>query len=391
MGEAQSVASGRKYIPYLEGIRGYGFLSVFFVHYFSPSQLAQKGTHAYRFWLSLQPITFLAVPIFFILSGYLIGNILFETRNREGFFRVFYARRVVRVFPVYYLTLLAVAGFDAYRHFHLDSHFWSYFLFVQNLNPDYLHQYNPAVMLHYWSLAVEEQFYLLWPLVVWVFPERRKLIAVASFLILIIYGVRFASPYIFTASEQIRYFSPTRADAILMGVILALIKHKPIFERMKGWGKWLAVPGILATVVWAFRKGYAWPESFHGELVMIPWINFTALAVVLAVMEESSWPCRVCSQRWICWFGKRSYSLYIFHYLYIRWFTGTFMPHLANHVPHVFAHVVTNLLALALTIALATLSYHLIEKPTQKIKQAVKYGDVREDRSARARREEALV
>jgi peptidoglycan/LPS O-acetylase OafA/YrhL len=321
----------------------------------------------------------------------LIGGILFNTRNREGYFSVFYARRIVRVFPVYYLVLLIIAGFCAYRGFPLDYHFWSHFAFIHNLFPDYVKHDSPVVMIHYWSLAVEEQFYLLWPLVVWMFPQRRKLIAIASFLILVIFGIRFASPHFFVAANQLRYFSPMRADAILIGVVLSLIQHKALFERMKRMAKWVAWPGMGAAVLWAFWKCESWPKSFHGEQIAIPWFNFTAAALVLVVMEEKSWLSRFCSQRWICWLGRRSYSLYIVHFLYFRWFFQSVVPYLSRFMPHLSAILISNLLAFSLTLLLATLSYQLIEVPTQRLKQRLKYGERRETSSTRRLGEEALA
>lgn len=382
MSEVPTSNNGRKYIPYLEGIRGFGFLSVFFIHYFAPYQMAHKGTLAYRFWTAAETISFFAVPVFFVLSGYLIGGILVSTRNREGYFKIFYGRRLVRVFPVYYITLLFVAAFEACQNFHLDHHFWVHFLFIQNLFPSYVKQFSPAVLLHYWSLAVEEQFYLLWPLVVWFFPERRKLFAVAGFLVLVMFGVRLVSPHVFASPDQIRYFSPTRADAILFGVMLALVRDKAVFEKMKQYAKWVVLPGIAMVFGWTFWTQRLWPQSFRGEQIMIPWVNITAVALVMSVMEESSWFSRVCSKKWICWLGRRSYSLYIFHLVYIRWFYDAVIPYFDKYVPHLYAFLLSNALAFALTLLLATLSYHLIEKRTQKLKQYLKYGEVK-TRSAR--------
>jgi peptidoglycan/LPS O-acetylase OafA/YrhL len=388
------VANGtRKYLPYLDGVRGYGFLLVFLVHYFSPDQIARPGGIAFRFWTGLEPITFLAVPVFFVLSGYLIGGILYGTRNREGYFRVFYCRRIVRVFPVYYLALLIIGCAEASLRFPLGRYFWTHFLFIQNLFPDFTSpsHHSPAVLIHYWSLATEEQFYLLWPLVVWFFPERRKLFGIASFLIILICGIRLAISHFFSFPFQIRYFSYTRADAILLGVLLALIYHEPVFERIKPFAKWIAMAGIATMVVRALRKGEAWPNTFRGVQVLIPWINFTAVAIIIAALEEKSWLNRVCSKRWICWIGKRSYSLYIVHFTYYRWFAGFVIPHLASHIPYVPSVLVSGALALSLTASLGMLSYRFIETPAQGLKQRLKYGPVKEDSSSQRLSEKVLV
>src|ERR1700761_1830223 len=109
MAQVQSLDRRGRYIPSLEGIRGYGFLLVFCGHYFLPSQLAHPGTVRLGLLSSFESLGLFAVPTVFVLSGYLIGGIHYDTRDREGFLKVFYFRSIVRVFPVYYLTLLAIA------------------------------------------------------------------------------------------------------------------------------------------------------------------------------------------------------------------------------------------------------------------------------------------
>ena len=391
MSQVQAVSGRPKYVPYWEGIRGFGFLMVFLVHYIPPYQITPQGSIAFRIVTGLESIAFLAVPIFFVLSGFLIGGILYSTRDREGYFKVFYCRRVIRVFPLYYLALLIIGCVDASLKFSIDYRFWTHFLFIKNLFPRYATYNSPAVLRHYWTLATEEQFYLLWPLVVWLFPRRRQLFVIASLLVVFIFGLRFASPYLFSFSYQIGYFSLTRADAILMGVLLALIRNEAGFEWMKRLAKWIALAGGAGLVVWALRNGEYWPKTFQGVQIIIPWLNFTAASIVIAVMEEKSWLNEVCSQRWICWLGKRSYSLYIFHYTYYHFFAMNVVAQLAHYMSQRRSVVVASALAFSLTLVLAMLSYRFIEIPAQRLKQHLKYGPVKENSSSPKLREEILV
>ena len=219
MGQTQSSDRTRSYVPCLEGIRGYGFLLVFCGHYFVATELAHPNTFRLRFLTSLSSLALIAVPAFFVLSGYLIGGILYDTRNREGYFRVFYSRRILRLFPVYYLTLLAIACFFIFRGFFPGYRFWIHFLYIQNLLPGYTSQNTePVAMIHFWSLAVEEQFYLVWPIIVWLFPSRQKLIGIACSLIACSCAFRLAAPIMTTATRQFVYITPARVDAILLGV-----------------------------------------------------------------------------------------------------------------------------------------------------------------------------
>jgi peptidoglycan/LPS O-acetylase OafA/YrhL len=166
----------RRYIPSIEGIRGYGFLVVFFAHFFGPEQFATSGRIFFYPSLIESAIGTFAVPGFFVVSGYLIGGILYDSRGKEGFFKVFYSRRILRVFPLYYLTLLAITFLDMFRGVPLDYHFWAHFIYLQNLLPGYATQHGPPTIqvIHFWSLAVEEQFYFLWPLVVLAFPRASQ-------------------------------------------------------------------------------------------------------------------------------------------------------------------------------------------------------------------------
>src|ERR1700733_12732240 len=223
----------RRYIPSIEGIRGYGFIAVFLAHYFSPEQFASSGRIFFYPALVESAIGTFAVPGFFVLSGYLIGGILYDSRHREGFFKVFYSRRILRVFPLYYLTLLAITLLDLHRGVRLDYHFWSHYFYVQNLLPGYATVLGSPTNqpIHFWSLAVEEQFYFIWPLVVWLFPARRKLLRITCILIASSFILRMASPWLHLSFEKVYLSTPTRVDAILLGVVLAIVRHDKIYER----------------------------------------------------------------------------------------------------------------------------------------------------------------
>jgi peptidoglycan/LPS O-acetylase OafA/YrhL len=374
MEQAPNSITVQKYNPAFDGIRGYGFLLVFIIHYFPPYQLTQVGSISSRTLKGMESVAFFAVPMFFVLSGYLIGGILLNTQNREGYFRVFYSRRVIRIFPLYYFTLLVIACIDCALKFPLRFQFWIHFLYIQNLFPEFHRYTTPVVLIQYWSLASEEQFYILWPLVVWLFPQKRKLLGIATFLVMMSCAIRLAGSHLFSSPEQIRYFSLTRADAILMGVVLGLVYKESFFAQIRVHAKWLALVGVASLAIWSCSKDLAWPQSFRGQALVIPFANITAVAVVIYVMEDNSWLSRVCSFQWIGWMGRMSYSLYIFHFTFAHWFWNVVIPGFAKHMPHTLAVLLSSLLAFALTLSLSVLSYRYIETPCQKLKKRVKYG-----------------
>jgi peptidoglycan/LPS O-acetylase OafA/YrhL len=392
MVQIQNAARVQRYVPCLEGIRGYGFLLVFCGHYFLATQLARPGTLRLKILTALSSTALFAVPAFFVLSGYLIGGILYDTRHREGYFRVFYTRRILRVFPVYYVTLLAIAGFFVLKGIVPDSHFWIHFLYIQNLFPSATAQpASPVSMAHFWSLAVEEQFYLVWPLVVWFFPEKRKLMGIASAMIACSCALRLAAPFFITAPRQITAFTPTRVDAILLGVLLAFVRHDAIYRRFEFSAKWIVLCGAATMAMLAWWKGEAWSKTFAGVEVLIPLANITAAAIIVAVMEENSLLNRACSQRWVRWLGSLSYSLYVFHLTFAPFFFSSFAGRLGMYMRPSFAVLASGAIALALTLCLSLLCFLLIERPILSMKQLMRYGGQREQRTAQNAPQGVLV
>jgi peptidoglycan/LPS O-acetylase OafA/YrhL len=380
MPQVESPDQKRTYLPSLEGIRGYAFLLVFFYHYL-PASLFPYRTNPWLYPVSLVlGVSWLAVPMFFALSGYLIGGILYDTRDREGYFKVFYSRRILRIFPVYYLTLLIVALFDSLHGVSLDLSYWAQFLYIQNLVPGYArfpHAAPANQIVHLWSLAVEEQFYLLWPLVVWLCRDRRTLLKVTAVLIVACSIIRFLAPWLHISSSRSYFATPTRVDAILLGVMLALIRRDLIYKRLEPFAKYVALAGTAGMMGMIIITGSAAPSTPNRIAVLFPLVNLTAAALVVAVMEENSFLCRVCSLRWITWLGSLSYGLYVFHLTYGKWFIDSVLPRVAALMPAPCALVVTALIAFALTLLLAVVSYRFIELPAINLKKRFKYGPVR--------------
>ena len=375
MGQIQIVDRGKRYIPALEGIRGYGFLLVFCGHYFWPGLLTRPNLFAQKAYAALASLAIFAVPAFFVLSGYLITGILHHTRNREGYFRVFYARRILRIFPVYYVTLLVITGFCLSRGVALDYHFWVHFLYIHNLFPGaWRHLPTSVGMVHLWSLAVEEQFYLIWPMIVWIFPSRRKLVAVTGFLIALSCAARIVAPLCSSRFHEMSNSTIIRADAILLGALIALCQQDRFFIRMRGLAKWIALLGVAALMSLACWKDEAWRNSYWGNQILIPLANIIAASLVIAVMEEGRFLNRACSQRWACWLGNLSYSLYVFHLTFSPFFFHAVSPWLSHYMRHFVAALVSGAVAFCLTLTLSLLSYRFIEGPIINFKRHLSYG-----------------
>jgi peptidoglycan/LPS O-acetylase OafA/YrhL len=369
--------SKHEYVPALDGIRGFGFLGIFLAHYLSLAVYRYRGHPWVNGLFYIEQIALMVVPAFFVLSGYLIGGILFNSRNREGFFRVFYGRRILRILPVYYVTLLVVAGVNLAQGVHLNRVFWAHFFYIQNWLPGY-----PSTdtgmstqIIHLWSLAIEEQFYLTWPIVVWFARDRAKLLKIIAVLSGLCFTVRLISPWIHLSPMRSYFATPTRVDAILLGVGLALVADHKIFKRLQPLAKYAVLVGTALWLI-SFSTHPNDPNNYYRVAVEIPLANFTVLALVAAVIDENSALAKACRVRWACWLGTMSYGLYVYHYTYHKWFSDTFRPQLSQYMPDPWAYLATAVIALALTIGLGMFSYRFIEQPVLSLKRYLKLGPV---------------
>lgn len=377
MTQAQVVDRQRRFLPSLEGVRGYGFLLIFVGHYFGIIEWTGRHTWwLYPIWL-LSQIGWIMVPAFFVLSGYLICGILIATREREGYFKIFYSRRILRIFPVYYLTLAGVALVDRYSGLTMSGHFWSHFLYIQNLLPGYRggQPWIPSNQVtHLWSMAIEEQFYLVWPVLVWLCRKQRTLLTITWLLIAVCCVLRIFAPWLHIDKLLIYSWTPTRVDAILLGAVLAITQRGKIMVRLEPYAKYVALAGIGALIATAAITGGAAPTSYLRSAILIPLGNVTAAAIIVAIRQEGSFFCRVCSYKWACWMGSRSYCLYLVHFTYAVWFLTIFLPRLAAHMNYYRAFLVTIAVAFGLSLFLAEISYRLVEAPAMSLKGRLKYG-----------------
>jgi peptidoglycan/LPS O-acetylase OafA/YrhL len=378
----------RKFLSSLEGIRGYAFLIVFYRHYLNYQIFTYQESlkPEYLPFFLLREISWVMVPIFFALSGYLICGILLDTRNREGYFSVFYRRRILRVFPVYYLTVLCVGAASLMEGNHLSVQYWAHFFYIQNLLPGYdgtVHWVPRLQMYHLWSMAVEEQFYLLWPLVIWFCRSKRTLLRVSWGLIALCCAVRFAIPLLHVSPDQAYYLTATRGDCLLLGAVMAILRDEGIYARIEPYAKYVALACFGVLLVVAAKTHNGLPNDYLRVCTLIPLGNLASAAVVMAAIENGSWLCRVCSQRWICWLGSRSYSLYLFHYTYKTWVETVVDPKLAQHMPEKYAVLLSASLTFIVTVILADLSYRFIERPAMNLKNRFKYGPIVEPKMRR--------
>ncbi len=313
------------------------------------------GFHFETPWLeTVRNWGWIGVDLFFVISGYLITSILLATRERPHYYRNFYARRGLRIWPLYYLLIFFVfalsphLGAWARQDFDPQVHRWPYYLFyVQNLVLPHLGSFALVIT---WSLCVEEQFYMLWPLVV-----RRCSSGTLTILVLAV--LAFGTPfrmYLHHAHSSFGFFfTLTRLDPIAMGALIAL---RP---------KWLKY-GWLATpwAVWQLRYG-----NFEWIYLALA-LSFGGL-VTYAVTHGSAF------LRWspLRFIGKVSYGLYIFHPIVFSIFWGTPLYWAAAHWPH--THLIRMVGQVLLPIPFAALSWYAFEQPILKLKKYFEADDAK--------------
>lgn len=366
-----------QHFPALDGVRGLAILLVFAIHYgggrkFDNPLLRIVGEIMAGGWIG--------VDLFFVLSGFLITGILLDSVNDRKYYKVFYARRALRIFPPYYLALFAALfvtlmfGID----WNLDQ--ISFFTYTNNIallfNPDVARIAPLITFGAYWSLAVEEQFYLIWPFVIRLTASGKRIYVLIGGAILAAFGVRLVCWY-FDSMLGAYNLMFARMDTLAVGALLAvLIRRTHVLEKS------LAIPySILAVSVSAWLLiGY-----YNQTLFTEKWPMLTVgLSVVAAgsgafvwlALRDESLVSRACSIAPLRTLGKYSYGLYIYHQLFQNVLYEYLYPLCVAILGTAsFAAPVYFTLAFALNICVAALSYHLFEVRFLRLKTRFPYED----------------
>lgn len=344
----------RKYIKGLDGLRAIAIMMVFFYHMQLP--FAKGGL--------------LGVPVFFVLSGYLITRNMTKEIVKTGTFNflTFWRKRIARLFPLvltvtsFAIIMTAIVNRVAFTKGCKDllSAIFFYNNWWQIINKvSYFESAgSPSPLTHFWALAVEVQFYILFPLLVFILSKLRKkekitLYAVIAFALTsaVLMGVRFHPG---VDPSRVYYGTDTRIYSFLFGSILDLLTGA--YRRSERFPKTLSdfigIPAIITLIVcmcvWDGHSKWL----YWGGYVLI---SILAVLVIYTVLDDDSVLSKILSCKQLKWIGKRSYSIYLWHYVVIIVLTGG-----------IKAKWWMNLIVVLLSFALASLSYHFIEIPVRK-------------------------
>ncbi len=356
----------RGYQPELDGLRALAVLAVLIVHTIPPSH-----------WIAQVQWGQFGVYLFFVLSGFLITGILLDGRSDSGAsgnaLVPFYARRALRIFPVYYLTVavLAACGDQAILH-NLRWHL----TYTSNVERA-VRFVHPGAVDHFWSLCVEEQFYLLWPMAILYLP-RRVLEPFVAGVIALGFGYEVAGALGGLSYAQINLQLPGCVAPLAIGGLLALHDRTPgrvaLRSHLVRWGLGAALGTLmLLPLVWPSIPG---SQSAAGGLCYFATSGFVfawgCAAVIAGVTPaRGAWqqPARALASWPLRSLGRISYAMYVFHYpllIAIKMRPGH--PGLGIPAGPLFLLIVG-----AGTVALATLSWHFVEAPLNRLKRYVPY------------------
>ncbi|GAC1471886.1 MAG: acyltransferase [Isosphaeraceae bacterium] len=346
-------------VPELDSLRGLAALHVVLYHY----------------WGHTFPIGWTAVELFFVLSGYLITTIILKHHDSDQFMSSFYARRALRIWPIYYLVILALLGLNSFFESRYPVGALPYFLsFTQNIQfywsntiPDFL---GPRWFAHAWTLAIEEQFYLIWPALICL-AGRKYLIPLTAVFVVIPVWAR--------SSGFNRVILLARSDGFALGGLLAAVLYdeEQLRRRSVEFGRTLGLAGLAGAALLVagtafLRLGHstllaAWETIWSGPKIFAYDLMYFAI-VGLTICYSGHPMLQALRDRRCCYLGQISYGFYLYH-----------MPILVGIgelclAAGVGRPVWVEFLALAASIAIASISWKYFEKPILRLKDRFEYG-----------------
>jgi peptidoglycan/LPS O-acetylase OafA/YrhL len=365
-----------RHIASLDGLRGLAFLMIFFRHYGLTS-------HHTSSWLKIASYLcdggWMGVDLFFVLSGFLITGILLDTRECSRYFTNFYVRRALRIFPLYYTVLAALFLLTPWLHLQWHKGHLGYLFYagniVSNLNPR-LVEVRPAVsFLHLWSLAVEEQFYLIWPLVILMVSSRRRLAWICGGLSLGALMLRVCLLLWLpreAAFEWCYTQLPTHMDGLLYGGVAAIWVRTMPLELVLSRARTI-LPYALGVMGLTIAFGGIDFHSITMTVIGFPALAATFACLVLLALRSGSVVNRFGNIRTLSFVGRYSYGMYIYHILFwpgLSWIQGWLQIKFHSIV---LGGICFMLLVLGGTMILSVASYELYEKQWLKLKTRFAY------------------
>jgi peptidoglycan/LPS O-acetylase OafA/YrhL len=378
-------AAPLRHVPALDGVRGLAILLVLLVHFAGSAAdpALASGSAIERVFARLIDTSGCGVDLFFVLSGFLITRILLHSRGGAQPFRRFYARRVLRIFPLYYLALFIVlvvvppfAGRPPGVREILDRQGWLW-LYGGNIACGVLgYSWNQGWMRldHFWSLAVEEHFYFVWPFLALRLPIRTLVQLLGVFVVLAITAkIALVGYGMIDASYQL---TPCRLDALSLGALIAIVASRGQLARYVGAARRAMLLAAAAVVVLGavshLRPWLWWTTALVHTMFAL---FFAGLLVLVLTGERAGRLTGAFSHASLRTLGKYSYGLYVWHEI-LRPFLHEWVP-LAGLEQALHSRLLGVVgyaaVCIAIAFAVAYASWHLFEKHFLGLKSRVEY------------------
>jgi peptidoglycan/LPS O-acetylase OafA/YrhL len=364
-------------IPALDGVRGLALLTVLVFHTLPVTDHVSPVT---TIWNALAKSCWVGVDLFFVLSGFLITRVLCESRSSPRYFANFYLRRALRIGPLYFAVLLGaiylIPAFIPAAQLPplfprlIENRFWVFtFLqnFIQARSPHQLPGFG-----HFWTLAIEEQFYLIWPVIVFYF-SRRNLMLLCLAICLLEPLARFLCLHLGYSTWAVRQLTYLRLDTLLFGALLYLLMTETKFHNLLSPRALaaslagLSLAALIALSCILFKNSFLPYESVSTGILGYSAVAILAAALLYIAIHNRFHARQFFSAPALRWFGKYSYGIYVFSVPCILCFEALIAPR--DLIPNPYLLPIARFLCCGIaSTALAVVSWHVLESPFLRLK-----------------------
>lgn len=359
-----------RFYPALDGLRALAIGAVLISHYFPDRSPIQRAFHWGRF----------GVLLFFVLSGFLITGLLLRGRDaavpggptKGAVFRAFVIRRGLRIAPIYYLVVL-IGWWVGYGP--IADHLPWHLTYTGNIAMTYFGA-RLAQATHLWSLCVEEQFYLLWPIVV-LFVAAKRLVWIAAGLVLFSFGYEIVGAMNGRTWEQTHLVLQGCMDALGIGALLAICLHRDHRDGSALARRFALGAALVGAPLLLFAQGFRYQTGLSATDVLtyripsdIGLVFFSLVLVYLAISEGRSLVRTVFELAPLRFIGRISYGIYLYHLFLIAIGRAWARSNGTLELPRGWTMF---LLYSSISVVLATLSWYALEAPINRQKRRFPY------------------
>jgi peptidoglycan/LPS O-acetylase OafA/YrhL len=371
------------HIPILDGIRAYAVLMVCIFHFFmaNESGIYENNKILGIFLFKTSELGKRGVELFFILSGFLITGILLDTKKSLNYFKTFYARRFLRIFPLYYfvlfisfaiLPLILTIDVTAAEIIKKQSFLWTY---TSNLasfwgKGGWDAGTNFPWFVHFWSLCVEEHFYLLWPLMIYYIDE--KILPKIMWAIIVVSALSFLFSSVFpNIMPVLGCSSIVYAGVLSLGGLIAIYHRNQVKLKKKGilLRKYILLTGILLFIVNFIPRKFALNEILTLFLSVLFFVQLLVIS-----LNGSAFASKILNHKKLFFIGKISYGIYVYHGLLVPFLNSYLYKAILSSLHNAFiASIIHTVISTCISIALAWVSWEIFERKFLSFKKYFAY------------------